>query len=265
VSDATGVALRLMVREEDAIESIATALRGASNVVVLTGAGVSAESGTPTFRDAMTGLWASFNPQDLATPEAFERDPETVTRWYDHRRLGCLACLPNPGHLALAGLEERVAAGGGSFTLLTQNVDRLHQRAGSRRVIELHGTIMTWRCTRTGRQVTPPPEPFESFPPKSAWGGLLRPDVVWFGEMLPEAALASAFDALSACDVFLSVGTSSVVQPAASFVFHAKKAGAVACEINPDDTAITRWVDHVARGKSGQLLPRIVESAFAAR
>jgi NAD-dependent deacetylase len=252
----------LGVSEDGAIQSIARLLREASSVVVLTGAGVSAESGTPTFRDAMTGLWASFNPQDLATPEAFDRDPETVTRWYHHRRLGCLACLPNPGHLALAAMEEQVAAAGGRFTLLTQNVDRLHQRAGSRRVVELHGTIMNWRCTRTGRRVTPAPAAFESFPPKSAWGGLLRPDVVWFGESLPESALAAAFDALNTCDVFLSVGTSSVVQPAASFVFHAKKSGAAACEINPHDTAITRWVDHAARGKSGELLPRIVEIAF---
>lgn len=241
---------------------IARVLASAKSVVVLTGAGVSAESGTPTFRDAMTGLWASFNPEELATPEAFERNPELVTRWYDERRLGCLACHPNPGHLALARLETELTARGGRFTLLTQNVDRLHQRAGSRNVVELHGSIMVWRCTRTGEAFTPSDEPMTAFPPKSRAGALLRPNVVWFGEMLPEAALGAAGEALSACDVFVSVGTSSVVQPAASFVFLAKNAGATTCEINPEDTAITRWIDVPLRGKSGEILPKVIESAF---
>ncbi len=249
---------------DPALEDIALAVRDARRVVVLTGAGVSAESGTPTFRDAMTGLWASFNPEQLATPEAFERDPELVTRWYDQRRLGCLACLPNPGHYALARLEEQLTASGGRFTLLTQNVDRLHQRAGSRNVVELHGTIMVWRCTSTGEEITPGPEPMRVFPPTTSAGGLLRPSVVWFGEMLPESALAAAAEALEDCDLFLSVGTSSVVQPAASFVFMAKKAGATTCEINPQDTAITRWIDYPLRGKSGELLPQIYDLAFGA-
>lgn len=244
------------------VENIADAIRDATRVVVLTGAGVSAESGTPTFRDAMTGLWASFNPEDLATPEAFERNPELVTRWYDHRRLGCLACSPNPGHLALARLERELTSQGGRFTLLTQNVDRLHQRAGSRSVVELHGSIMVWRCTQTGEEFTPPAEPMTEFPPRSAHGALLRPDVVWFGEMLPREALETAHEALGDCDLFLSVGTSSVVQPAASFVFIAKQGGATTCEVNPQDTAITRWIDCAARGKSGELLPRILDLAF---
>lgn len=247
---------------DPALQDIAHALRQAQRVVVLTGAGVSTESGTPTFRDAMTGLWASFNPEELATPEAFERNPELVTRWYDQRRLGCMACLPNPGHLALARMERELTARGGRFTLLTQNVDRLHQRAGSQNIVELHGTIMVWRCTRTGREVTPPPEPMQAFPPKSDDGGLLRPSVVWFGEMLPESALAASFEALDGCDLFISVGTSSVVQPAASFVFYAKRSGATTSEVNPEDTAITRWVDHAARGKSGLLLPEINRLAF---
>ncbi|HLO42352.1 MAG TPA: NAD-dependent deacylase [Phycisphaerales bacterium] len=244
------------------LQEIADCLARARRVVVLTGAGVSAESGTPTFRDAMTGLWASFNPEQLATPEAFERDPELVTRWYDHRRLGCLACLPNPGHLALARIEREITARGGRFTLLTQNVDRLHQRAGSSNVVELHGSIMVWRCTKTGVCITPGPEPMRFFPPTSPDGSLLRPDVVWFGEMLPQEALLAADRALAEADLFFTIGTSSVVQPAASFIFLANRAGATTCEINPTDTAVTRWADLVARGKSGEVLPRIVECAF---
>ncbi len=249
---------------ESVIEEIGRALREARRVVVLTGAGVSAESGTPTFRDAMTGLWASFNPEELATPEAFERNPELVTRWYDERRLGCLACLPNPGHLALARVERELLARGGRFRLLTQNVDRLHQRAGSEDVVELHGTLMVWRCTRTGEETVPEATAMREFPPRSRHGGLLRPCVVWFGEALPGAALAASFAALSECDLFISVGTSSVVQPAGSFVFEAKKAGATTCEVNPQDTGITRWVDLAARGKSGAILPRIADAAFGA-
>ncbi|MCG3121896.1 MAG: NAD-dependent protein deacylase Sir2 [Phycisphaerales bacterium] len=245
--------------DADPISAIAKAVRSARHVVVLTGAGVSAESGTPTFRDAMTGLWASFNPQELATPEAFEKNPELVTRWYDQRRIGCMACAPNPGHLALARLEEQLTARGGRFTLLTQNVDRLHHRAGSINVVELHGTIMVWRCTRTGREFTPPAEPMTEFPPRSPAGGLLRPNVVWFGEMLPESALAAAFEALQDCDLFLSIGTSSVVHPAASFIHIAKSAGAATGEINPESTPITPLVDFAARGKSGELLPLILD------
>ncbi len=241
---------------------MALLLTRAQRVVVLTGAGVSAESGTPTFRDAMTGLWASFDPQQLATPEAFERDPELVTRWYDHRRIGCLECLPNPGHLALARIEQEITSRGGSFTLLTQNVDRLHQRAGSQNVVELHGSIIVWRCTKTGELITPQPEPMQSFPPRSSCGALLRPDVVWFGEMLPEAALIAADRALADADLFFTIGTSSVVQPAANFIFVAKRNGATTCEINPTDTAVTRWIDLVGRGKSGELLPQVVERAF---
>ncbi|MBL8963157.1 MAG: NAD-dependent deacylase [Phycisphaeraceae bacterium] len=248
--------------ENDSIGAIARAVRDACRLVVLTGAGVSAESGTPTFRDAMTGLWASFNPEQLATPEAFDRDPELVTRWYDHRRLGCMACEPNPGHRALAELERRVVGSGRSFLLLTQNVDRLHQRAGSNAVVELHGTIMVWRCTKTGREVMPPPTPMSEYPTRTEAGGLLRPCVVWFGEMLPESALEAALSSLGECDVFLSVGTSALVQPAAGFVFEARRAGAVTCEINPQDTAITGWIDHAARGPSGRILPAIVEAAF---
>jgi len=228
---------------------------------VLIGAGVSAESGVPTFRDRMEGLWAKFDPMQLATPEAFAADPEMVTRWYDWRRQKCLGCAPNPGHAALAELEKRVENRGGRFTLLTQNVDRLHHRAGSANVVELHGSIFTWRCTKTGREVEPGPEPFAEFPMKSEWGGLLRPGVVWFGEALPEAAMAAAFEAVQACDVFLSIGTSSLVHPAAGFIHMARERGAKTVEINREPTPITPMVDWSIAGLSGQILPELARSA----
>jgi NAD-dependent deacetylase len=237
----------------------------AAHVTILTGAGISAESGLQTFRGTFRGsepdmstLWKDFDPQTLATPEAFARDPEMVSRWYDWRRLGCLAAEPNPGHLALAQLERLITTRGGSFTLLTQNVDRLHHRAGSRNVIELHGSIIEWRCTRTGALTTPPPTPFESFPPKSAAGALLRPNVVWFGEMLPESALAAAADALDRVELFLSIGTSSVVYPAAGFVHQANANAAYTVEINAEDTPISSAVDQTLRGPAGTLLPALL-------
>ncbi|HYD01436.1 MAG TPA: NAD-dependent deacylase [Phycisphaerales bacterium] len=252
------------------IEEVASALRGARRVVALTGAGVSAESGIATFREAVHGaaagagtmaaLWAEFDPMKLATPEAFAADPAAVSRWYDRRRLGCLAAAPNPGHVALAELERLLESRGGRLTLLTQNVDRLHQKAGSRNVVELHGNIITWRCTRTGRQVEPPAEGFAEFPAKSPFDaeGLLRPDVVWFGEMLPPAALAAAEEALSACDAFVSIGTSSVVYPAAGFVRMAAMRGAATAEVNAEETAASGIVDVTVRGRSGDVLPKVV-------
>lgn len=249
---------------EKAVDEIAAALREARHVVVLTGAGVSAESGIPTFRSAhqtMAALWKEFDPAKLATPEAFEADPKTVTKWYDWRRLGCLAAEPNPGHLALAAIERKLALRGGSFTLLTQNVDRLHQKAGSKNVVELHGNIIAWRCTRTGRTVELGPGPMSEFPMRSPHDpqGLLRPDVVWFGEMLPTDAVEAATEAVHSCDVFLSVGTSSVVYPAAGFVQDAARRGAATCEINAEPTPISGMVDWTIRGKSGEVLPKVVE------
>jgi len=249
---------------DDAISRAADALSGARSVVVLTGAGVSAESGIPTFRDTMEGLWASFDPQQLATPEAFASDAETVTRWYDHRRLGCAACEPNPGHRALAGLERTIQRGGERFCLLTQNVDGLHRRAGSERVVELHGSIMAWRCTATGDAVIPPPppEPWPEFPPRSPAGAPVRPGVVWFGEALPVEALEAADEAMRTCDCFLSVGTSAVVYPAAGFLELASNRGAATIEINPSDTPLTGIVDHPLRGPSARILPELMRLAF---
>ncbi|MFI4896493.1 MAG: SIR2 family NAD-dependent protein deacylase [Phycisphaerales bacterium JB059] len=250
--------------DQDGIGAPARALREAGHVVVLTGAGVSAESGIPTFRDTMEGLWAEFDPQQLATPEAFATNPELVTRWYDHRRLGCAACEPNPGHLALARMEREICALGAEFTLLTQNVDGLHRRAGNTDPVELHGSVMTWRCSRTGAGVTPPPlpEPWAEFPPMSPAGAPVRPDVVWFGEALPEAALERSFAALETCDLLLSVGTSSVVYPAAGFIELASANGARTIEVNPKDTPMSSIVTWALRGKSAQILPALVGQAF---
>lgn len=269
------------------LRAIAAALNAAHRVVVLTGAGVSAESGIPTFRarsadaadskpaaqppSSMAALWKEFDPLTLATPEAFAANPERVARWYDWRRQGCLAALPNPGHLALAQLESFLAArrpaaaAPGPFTLLTQNVDRLHQKAGSRAVVELHGNILTWRCTRTGRDADLPSEPLAQFPPPSPHHpqGILRPNVVWFGEMLPPSALQAAFEAVEACDLFLSIGTSSVVQPAASFIQQAARRGAATAEINLEPTPISHQVDWSVRARSGEALPAIMALLFA--
>ncbi len=230
-------------------------------MVVLTGSGVSAESNIPTFRGggtSMGALWADFDPQTLATPEAFEADPELVTRWYDWRRVKCRQAEPNPGHLALAALQKRIEAGGRRFTLLTQNVDGLHQRAGSTGVIELHGSIMRWHGVRSGTPAELPEGPFPSYPPTLASGELIRPSVVWFGESLPIEALRAAGEALSSCGVFLSIGTSSVVYPAAGFIEDARRAGAVTIEVNPEPTAISGTVDVCLRGPAGEVLPGLV-------
>jgi len=247
------------------MEQAGRALGESRRVVVLTGAGVSAESGIPTFRDTMDGLWASFDPQQLATPEAFARDPELVTRWYDHRRLGCADCVPNAGHRALAEAQDSLEARGGSLALLTQNVDGLHTRAGSRDVVELHGSVMTWRCSRTAQPVSPPlpPEPWPEFPPLSPAGAPVRPDVVWFGEALPEAALARSYEALEHCDLLISVGTSAVVYPAAGFIEIVASRGAQTIEVNPQDTPMSSIVTFALRGKSAELLPTLVDAAFS--
>jgi len=241
------------------LDDVIQSLQAARSLVVVTGAGVSAESGIPTFRDALTGLWARYNPEDLATPQAFARNPELVTRWYDERRMRCAACAPNRGHYAVAELERRFVEAERAFVLLTQNVDRLHQRAGSKRVVELHGTLWVWRCIACGAEREEPPAAFTSYPPSCECGGLRRPGVVWFGEMLAADALARAHSALEACDVFLSLGTSAVVEPAASFVHLAKRVGTRTLEINLDSTPISDIVDCSLRGRTGEILPQVVE------
>jgi NAD-dependent deacetylase len=239
------------------------ALRSASHVVALTGAGVSAESGIPTFRDAMEGLWAKFNPEELATPTAFERNPEIVARWYDERRCKVAACKPNAGHYALAKLEAKVTADGRRFTLITQNVDRLHQAAGSTDVVELHGTLWVWRCTDCGEESEERGSAFAVHPPRCNCGGMKRPGVVWFGEPLPAHALLRAERAAGSCELFLSLGTSGVVYPAAGLIDFAVRKGAMVLEVNPQETPASARVRWSIRGTGGTVLPRLVRDAFA--
>lgn len=245
------------------MEALAEALRRARHVAVLTGAGVSAESGIPTFRDALTGLWARYRAEDLATPEAFARNPATVWAWYRMRRELALAAEPNPAHHALARLEYLVPR----FTLITQNVDGLHRRAGSRAVVELHGDLTRVRCSRDGFPAERWTEPVEGGePPRcESCGAYLRPDVVWFGEMLPEVALREAGAAARDCDLFLSVGTSNLVEPAASLPWRAAASGAMVGVINPsmDGQRSGAGIHHV-EGPAGRVLPALVEAVWPA-
>jgi NAD-dependent deacetylase len=222
-------------------------------MVVLTGSGISAESGVPTFREAQTGLWERFDPPELATPEAFERDPGLVWDWYAWRRSLVAQAAPNLGHLALAEMQDL----GQKFTLVTQNVDGLHQRAGSRGVIELHGNILRTRCSVEGVDVEEYEEG-ESPPVCPFCGAPLRPDVVWFGEMLPSEALDAASEAARGTDLFLSVGTSSLVYPAAALPHEALESGATLVEINPGETPLTPHAEYALRGPAGDVLPRLI-------
>lgn len=244
----------------DCPAALITAIRSAQRIVVLTGAGVSAESGVPTFRDAQTGLWAKHRPEDLATPQAFQRDPALVSRWYDERRCKLADLRPNPGHEALTELQRWALGKGREFTLLTQNVDRLHQAAGSRDVIELHGTLWVWRCAQCAEEREERGGPFGTYPLRCDCGGLRRPGVVWFGEMLPSEAHGAAERAIELCDLFLSVGTSAVVYPAAGFAHSAKARGATVAEINRDPTPISDLVDWSVQGRSGDVLPALVRA-----
>jgi len=235
---------------EQAVERLRTAKR----VLALTGAGISAESGVPTFRDAQTGLWAQYRAEQLATPEAFEENPRLVWEWYAWRRDLVAKAEPNPGHHALVALERRYA----DFTLVTQNVDGLHARAGSRNVVELHGNIAKTLCFRERTPVDEYSDE-QGVPPRCPrCGAFLRPGVVWFGEALPREALARADEVARACDVVLSIGTSSMVQPAAGLPFVAKSSGAYLIEINPSPTALSPHADVVLSGPAGQLLPELV-------
>lgn len=224
------------------------------SVVVLTGAGISAESNIPTFRDAMTGLWANYRAEELATPRAFAANPRLVWEWYEWRRGLVAGAEPNAGHLALVELERYVS----DFTLVTQNVDGLHQRAGSRNVIELHGNITRTKCFNDGYIVESWPPTTEVPPRCPDCGGYLRPDVVWFGEALPYQASQAAFDAAQHCDIFLSIGTSALVHPAASLPYEALMSGATVVEINPNETPLTGDATYVLHGPAGTILPALV-------
>lgn len=239
-------------------ESLVEALRHAQSVAVLTGSGISAESGVPTFRGAQTGLWARYDPMDLATPEAFARDPRLVWEWYAWRRGLVEGAAPNSGHEALAELEHHVP----EFVLITQNVDGLHQRAGSQRIIELHGNIMRSKCSLEAVILEPGEDDTDVPPSCPRCGASLRPDVVWFGEMLPQETLEEAFEAAQGCDLFLSIGTSSLVQPAASLPFEALYGGAAVVEVNPDETPLTPHAEYALRGRAGEVLPALVGAVY---
>jgi len=231
-------------------------LAAARSVAVLTGAGMSAESGISTFRDP-GGLWDRFRPEELANVRAFLANPVLVQAWYHHRRQVADEKAPNEGHRALVDLENLVD----DFTIVTQNVDNLHRRAGSRNVLELHGNITRSYCVDCSR--APTEQELQSLTDGeaarcSACGGLIRPDVVWFGELLPEATLEAAFDAARRADVFLSVGTSAVVYPAAGIPQLARQFGAYVVEINVEPSAIADEMNEVLIGPSGVVLPALV-------
>jgi NAD-dependent deacetylase len=227
-------------------------LARANNVVAFTGAGVSAESGVPTFRGP-DGIWAKFNPAELASMEAFMRNPTLVWEWYAHRRTIIGSVRPNPGHVALAMMESLFS----NMTIITQNIDNLHRRAGSRRIFELHGNIERSYCMQCRTPFPDVNTPPKGSVPLCSCGGTIRPDVVWFGEMLPEEAWESAVSATQETEVFLSIGTSAIVYPAASLPMMAKRSGALLVEINPDPTSLTDSADWFLQGPSGELLPEL--------
>jgi len=223
-------------------------------VVALTGAGISAESGVPTFRGA-GGLWREFRPEDLATPEAFVRDPKLVWEWYAWRREVVAGCDPNAAHRVLVEMEEQLRRE--NFTLVTQNIDGLHEAAGSRNVLRLHGSLWSMRCTREGTRNSDRRVPLEEIPPRcSDCGALLRPDVVWFGETLDRDVLEAAIAASRRAKMMIVIGTSAAVQPAASLPLLAKRNGARLIEINPDETPLSADADEVLRGPAAVELPR---------
>jgi NAD-dependent deacetylase len=242
------------------------ALRQARHVLVFTGAGVSAESGIATFRDAMTGLWERFDPTELASPEAFQRDPALVWGWYEWRRMKVLQAQPNPAHNAIAALQERVPR----LSLVTQNVDDLHERAGSTVLAHLHGEISKPLCFDCGLPTNYPagipdePEAGRRIePPRcGTCGGAIRPGVVWFGESLPEEDWGRALEAARVADLVFSVGTSSLVYPAAEIPELAARLGATVVQVNPASTALDRVARYNLQGPAGVILPALVEAAF---
>lgn len=256
----------------------ATALaRAARRVVVLSGAGLSAASGVPTFREAQTGLWERYSPEQLATEDAFRSDPELVWSWYQWRARLIRSCTPNAGHLAVAAWQRRLAASGDSLTIATQNVDDLHERAGAEVLAHLHGSLFEYRCADCGAPAEHDPgaapegdagsapdlESMRRVAPPScaACGvGMLRPGIVWFGEMLPAGALERTLAALQQCDLAVVVGTSATVQPAASLPYAALGVGAAVVEVNPEVTEFSTAASVHLRGAAGQVLPALVRA-----
>lgn len=252
--------------ERVGLRDAAALLGQARKVVVFTGAGMSAESGVPTFRDALTGLWQRFDAQELATPEAFRDDPPLVWGWYEWRRDAVRRARPNAGHHAVAAIEARVPA----TVLITQNVDDLHERAGSAAPVHLHGSLFAPRCSRcshpatiTGGTGEEPAEGRRIPPPRCGrCAAPVRPGVVWFGEALPEAALAAAVEAASTCDVLLTVGTSGLVYPAAEIPQVAARLGATVIQVNPQETPLDAVARVNLRGPAARVLPALVEAAW---
>lgn len=237
----------------DLIQKVVDKLLEAKSVVVFTGAGVSAESGVPTFRDK-DGLWQKLKPEELANFNAFLQNPDLVTEWYSHRRKIMHDVQPNPAHYAIAEMEKYFER----FAVVTQNIDNLHRRAGSKNVLELHGNIERNYCIKCKKYYNLG----DHYPNKAIYcecGGLIRPDVVWFGEMLPEDEYEAAVNSAKTCDICFSVGTSAVVFPAAYIPIYAKQNGAFLVEINPNQTDLSKMADVVIHGKAGEVLPKIVD------
>lgn len=255
-----------MTVDDQSLQRAAEVIQRARLVAISSGAGISKESGVPTFRDAQEGLWAKYDPEQLATPAAFRRDPNLVWSWYMFRTSLVANAQPNPGHRALVELEALVP----EVVILTQNVDGLHAQAGSRHIVELHGRLGRFKCFEAC-QGEPTIVDLASVPYEAERApacphcqtGLLRPDVVWFGEALPEAALQRAFEVAKACDVMLVIGTSGIVQPAAALPYYACSAGAAVIEVNPEPSLITKDVDMFLQGPSGVVLPRLVQAVRA--
>ncbi|RPH46186.1 MAG: NAD-dependent deacylase [Planctomycetota bacterium] len=235
------------------LDAVRERLASARSIVVLTGAGISGESGVPTFRGA-GGLWRDYRAEDLATPEAFARDPRLVWEWYDWRRRQIAPAKPNLGHYALVTLEKRAP----ELTLITQNVDGLHPAAGSRNLLEIHGNLWRTRCLSCGDVRENRETPLARIPPHCTCEGLLRPDVVWFGEALPSDLLEQAIRAVETCDLMLVVGTSGVVQPAASMADTVLARGMPVVEINLDPTKLSDQATYALQGRAGEILPKLI-------
>ena len=245
------------MNREDILEA-AHQLKTATSLVVLTGAGVSKESGVPTFRDALDGLWARYDPQQLATPEAFHANPKLVWDWYAYRRQMVEGVKPNPGHYAIAALEDLLP----QVVVVTQNIDGLHHQAGSTDIIELHGNIRRYKCSGNcrGTPTSLDVEDWTNQPTCPYCGRWVRPDIVWFTEPLPREAIMRAQSLSREADVMLVVGTSGVVHPAAGLPALAKDAGACVIDVNPMPDEISALADLFLDGPSGEVLPQIVQA-----
>jgi NAD-dependent deacetylase len=242
-----------------AIDDFKSALKEAHHVAALSGAGISAESGVPTFRGE-EGLWRNHSPEKLATAGAFFKDPRLVWEWYDWLRGVMHKAEPNPGHCALARFEQECAASDGAktFTLITQNIDGLDDRAGCRNIAKLHGDIWMLRCVDCGHDARNTDAHIEPLPPRCKCGGLLRPGIVWFGEALPEAEWDRGMAAASQADIFMVIGTSATVYPAAGLASVARHAGAKLAVINREPTPVDEMADWVFQGPSGEVLPKLL-------